>query len=148
MLSLQLNKCHDEVVVKLKLYLHLLLHWGNVLPCHGEKTGKPHALHFFPKGIEPDLIRIFLPKRNKAEKKATASVEAKPVGDVAEVRPAARPVVFKRENLRPPDVIAQKQRRTLELCAGSGGLSYALWKQGFDATGVDWLGNRHAPKTL
>ena len=43
-------------------------------------------------------------------------------------------------------MIAQKQRRTLELCAGSGGLSYALWKQGFNATGVDWLGNRHATK--
>ena len=36
--------------------------------------------------------------------------------------------------------------RTLEICAGSGGLSLAFWKRGFEATGIDWQGNRHATK--
>ena len=43
-------------------------------------------------------------------------------------------------------VIAQTEPRALEICAGSGGLSFALWKQGLNATGVDWQNNRHASR--
>ena len=38
--------------------------------------------------------------------------------------------------------------RAMEICAGSGGFSYALWNKGFDATGVNWNHNRHAPRIL
>ena len=32
---------------------------------------------------------------------------------------------------------------SLELCCGHAGLSAALWDHGFDATAVDWAGNKH-----
>ena len=47
---------------------------------------------------------------------------------------------------KPPDVKAQPRPRSLEVCAGSGGLSHALWRHGFEATGIDWQGNRHTMK--
>ena len=45
--------------------------------------------------------------------------------------------VFQLEPERPTEVTVQTRPRTLEICAGSGGLSLALWKKGFNATGVD-----------
>jgi len=66
--------------------------------------------------------------------------------DVVDVTPAARPVVFNREHVKTTDTEVQNKLRSLEICAGSGGLSLALWKQGFEATGIDWQGNRHATK--
>ena len=31
----------------------------------------------------------------------------------------------------------------MRFAQGVGGLSLGLWKKGFDATGIDWQGNRH-----
>ena len=45
---------------------------------------------------------------------------------------------------RASEMTVRNRPKTLEICAGSGGLSHALWKRGFEATGVDWQGNRHA----
>ena len=47
---------------------------------------------------------------------------------------------------RSAKMIALNRPRTLEVCAGSGGLSYALWTQGYEATGIDWAHNRHATR--
>ncbi len=33
----------------------------------------------------------------------------------------------------------------LELCCGHAGLTAALWDHGFDATGSDWVNNKHQP---
>ena len=46
----------------------------------------------------------------------------------------------------PPHLKARPRPRSLEVCVGSGGLSHALWRHGFEATGIDWQGNRHAMK--
>ena len=36
-------------------------------------------------------------------------------------------------------------RIAIEICCGHAGLTAALWNVGFEATGVDWIGNRHRP---
>ena len=33
----------------------------------------------------------------------------------------------------------------IEICCGHAGLTAALWDAGFEATGIDWGGNRHRP---
>ena len=66
--------------------------------------------------------------------------------DVVPVQPAeasCAPPVFQQKPEKTPKVTVLNRLKTLEICAGSGGLSLALWKKGFDATGIDWQGNRH-----
>ena len=35
--------------------------------------------------------------------------------------------------------------KAIELCCGHAGLTATLWDVGFQAMGIDWIGNRHQP---
>ena len=77
------------------------------------------------------------------------SVPPRGNGAVVPVKPAKASSdlpVFQRKPENPPKVTVLSRPKTLEICAGSGGLSLALWKKGFDATGIDWQGNRHSTR--